>query len=471
MSARKSPYRLIFLISALAIQCFASVHSIGINYGTLGDNLPPPDKVAQFIKDKTNIDSVKLFDANPDVIKAFADTGIAVSITIPNGDIPGLTTIGGAGQWIEKNFKPFYPATKIKYILLGSELLHWGDANQKSSLVPAMKTLSQALQQADIKDVKITTPHSLSILLPNPIPSAGRFHPDVEKSFIAPMLEFLRETKSGFMINPYPYFAYSSEKADYVLFKPNAGVRDPNTGLLYTNIYDQLLDSVYSAMKGLGYGDVEIVVGETGWPSMGEPWLTQNNVENARQHNFNVLQKATSGQGTPLMPKQNFETFIFALFNENQKPGSIAEKNFGLFRPDFTPVYDVGVLGPRQDAPATPEPSKDNSTPETKPASETPEQSKDNPAPDNKPKKTWCVAKPGTDAQKLQSSIDFACGKVDCKPIQSGGPCFDPTNAAMAHASYAMNAFYQSSGGKDCDFDGSGVVTNTDPSKGECKYQ
>ncbi|XP_059666251.1 glucan endo-1,3-beta-glucosidase-like [Cornus florida] len=480
VSARKSPYSLIFLITTLVIQCFAAVHSIGVNYGTLADNLPPPAQVAQFIKDKTNIDAVKLFDANPDIIRAFANSGISVSITVPNGDIPGLTNIAGARQWIDTKVKPFYPATKINYILVGSEVLHWGDANMKNSLVPAMQTLSQALLQAGMKDVKISTPHSLGMLVPTPIPSASRFLPDVEKSIMAPMLEFLRKTKSGFMINPYPYFGYSPEKANYVLFKQNSGVRDPGTGLTYTNMYDQLLDSVHSAMKSIGYGDVEIVVGETGWPSAGEPWLTQNTPENARQHNLNILQKASSGQGTPLMPKRNFETYLFALFNENQKPGSISERNFGLFRPDFSSVYDIGVMGTRKAAPVNP-------APETKPpAGRTPR----NPRNPRKPRnpgnqsprnprnrkqapgaagKTWCVPKPGTDAQRLQWNIDYACGKVDCKPIQAGGPCFDPANA-FSHASYAMNALYQSTGQKDCGFSGSGIVINVDPSKGACKY-
>ncbi|KAH9797673.1 hypothetical protein KPL71_005944 [Citrus sinensis] len=70
------------------------------------------------------------------------------------------------------------------------------------------------------------------------------------------------------------------------------------------------------------------------------------------------------------------------------------------------------------------------------------------------------------DTELLQSNIDFACQKVDCSPIKSGGACFDP-NTPMHHASFAMNLYYQNNGktAASCDFNNSGlIVAANDPS-------
>lgn len=81
--------------------------------------------------------------------------------------------------------------------------------------------------------------------------------------------------------------------------------------------------------------------------------------------------------------------------------------------------------------------------------------------------KLWCVPKQDASEQALQSNIDYVCSNgVDCKPIQVGGPCFEP-NTVKAHASYIMNSYYQAYGrhAANCDFSNTAVVTSVDPSK------
>ncbi|KAF3516748.1 hypothetical protein DY000_02061409, partial [Brassica cretica] len=297
---------------------------------------------------------------------------------------------------------------------------------------------------------QVTTAHSLNIIAYDlhGAPSRGRFRPVWEKSILAPILAFHRQTKSPFMVNPYPYFGFDPKNVNFAIFRsPYKAVRDPFTRKIYTNMYDALMDSTYSAMKALGYGDVSIVVGETGWPSACDaPWCSP---ANAAWFNLNIIRRA-QGQGTPLMPKRRFETYIFGLFNEEGKPGPTAERNWGLFQSDFSPVYDVGLLrggGRGRPAPALPAPSTAGGK--------------------------WCVAKSGATNAQLQANINWVCsqGGVDCKPIQAGGSCFNPSSLRM-HASFVMNAYFQKNGRSDgsCHFSGTGVVVRSNPSNGACKF-
>ncbi|KAL9395233.1 hypothetical protein Peur_014518 [Populus x canadensis] len=78
-----------------------------------------------------------------------------------------------------------------------------------------------------------------------------------------------------------------------------------------------------------------------------------------------------------------------------------------------------------------------------------------------------CVAKPHADEKLLQAVLDLFCGPggVDCREIYVSGDCLAP-DKLHAHASYAMNAYYQMHGRNhwNCDFKGTGLVTFSDRS-------
>lgn len=44
-----------------------------------------------------------------------------------------------------------------------------------------------------------------------------------------------------------------------------------------------------------------------------------------------------------MRPNQRLEIYWFALFNEDMKPGPTSERNYGLYQPDGTMAYDVGL--------------------------------------------------------------------------------------------------------------------------------
>ncbi|KAI8540496.1 hypothetical protein RHMOL_Rhmol09G0268400 [Rhododendron molle] len=428
--------------------------TLGVNYGTVADNLPPPSQVAHFVLESTIINRVRLFDANPEIIQAFSHTGIALSITIPNDQIPLLTNRSFARQWVETNITPHVPAVNIVRVLVGNEVISTANKLLIATLVPAMQTLHTALVGESLdRRIEVSTPNSLGILSSSAPPSSGKFRQGYDTHVIKPLLSFLRTTNSPFMINPYPFFGCSENTLDYALFRPNPGVFDETTQQTYTNMLDAQLDAVFSAMKLLDFPDVDIVIAETGWPSEGDPGQIGVDAESAAEFNSKLIQHVMSGLGTPLMPNRTFETYIFALFNEDLKPGPTSERNFGLFEPDMKPVYDVGIMRQRvsSDLPSNP-------TPVVVPPV--------GPSPAAKGKQ-WCVPKSGAEAAALQRNIDYVCGLgwEYCRAIQEGGDCFFPDTVG-AHAAYAMNAYYQAMGRNkfNCDFEQTGAITNIDPS-------
>ncbi|KAF6171884.1 hypothetical protein GIB67_011781, partial [Kingdonia uniflora] len=445
---------ILLIIFLILTQTSRSEYTIGANYGTLANNLPPPTQVATFLKQQTIITKIKLFDSNPAVITAFANTNISVTVSVSNEDIPQLAKLSESTRWVNSHITPFYPQTLIDRIAVGNEILATANKNLIAHLLPAMKSLNSALKLTGLSHIQVCSPHSLGILSVSGPPSLGRFRRGYDRVIFAPLLQYHRDTKTPFMINPYPYFGFSPDTLDYALFKPNSGVFDNVTGKTYTNMFDAQLDAVYSAMERLGYGDVDIVVAETGWPSVGDADQPFVNLKNAFSYNANLVKHVNSGKGTPLMPNRTFETYIFSLFNENLKPGLTAERNFGLFQADFTPVYDIGVM---RDSQAT------GPSPSTTPTA---------PSPADTPLKMWCVPKTEANGDALQANIDYVCRLgIDCSPIQDGGACFQP-DTVRSHASYAMNAYYQYYGhdNSNCDFTGTGLVTNFDPSYDVCKY-
>lgn len=337
--------QLFFLILTLTLP-FSAAYHVGVNYGTVANNLPPPHQVVNFIKTKTNINHVKIFDTNPDILAAFSGiTGISLTVTIPNSDIVSLSKLPNACSWLSDHILPFLPTTSIRYIAVGNEVIATSDKTLITHLLPAMESITLALHLANVTGILVSTPHSLGILSgSSEPPSSGKFRNGYDKAIFTPILDFHNHTKSPFMVNPYPYFGFGPETLNYALFNSNDYVFvDPVTKMNYTNMFDAQLDAVYSAMKRIGYGDVDIVVAETGWPSAGEPNQTGVGLDYAAAYNGNLIKHVNSGKGTPLMPNRVFETYIFSLFNENLK-SSVSEQNFGLFKPDFTQVYDVGIM-------------------------------------------------------------------------------------------------------------------------------
>ncbi|KAF3794668.1 Glucan endo-1-3-beta-glucosidase 11 [Nymphaea thermarum] len=342
-----------FLATVLLLHLFISEFgllqegaALGINYGQVADNLPSPDKVAILLQ-SIKVTKIRIYDTNPQVLTAFANSGIDLTVTLANELVSQMVDPQQALQWVSTQIKPYVPATKISGISIGNEVFTSNDTQLMTNLVPAMASIYSALVQLGLdSSVHVSTSNSLAVLVNSYPPSTGSFRSDLA-GLIEPMLQFLVQTSSPFWINAYPFFAYKGDPTTvplgYVLFEPNGGMVDPYTRLHYDNMLYAQVDAVIVAMARLGFGGVEVRVSETGWPSKGDPDEYGASMDNAESYNRNLLRRQLENEGTPLRPSQRLEVYLFALFNEDMKPGPTSERNYGLYQPDGTMVYDVGL--------------------------------------------------------------------------------------------------------------------------------
>ncbi|XP_054824357.1 glucan endo-1,3-beta-glucosidase 3-like isoform X2 [Prosopis cineraria] len=415
---------------------------IGVNIGTDVSDMPSPTQIVALLKAQ-NIQHVRLYDADQAMLLALAKTGIRVTVSVPNEQILAIGQSNAtAANWVSRNVVAHVPTTNITSIAVGSEVLTTLP-NAGPVLVSALTFIHSALVAANLdKQIKVSTPHSSSIILDSFPPSQAFFNRTWDPVMV-PLLKFLQSTGSLLMLNVYPYYDYIQANGviplDYALFRPlppNKEAVDANTLLHYTNVFDAVVDAAYFAMSYLNFTNIPILVTESGWPSKGGSSVSDATLDNANTYNSNLIRHVLNKTGTPKHPGVAVSTYIYELYNEDLRDGPVSEKNWGLFYPNGEPVYVLHLTGAG-----------------TVLANDTTNQ-------------TFCVARSNADAQMLQAGLDWACGpgKVDCSALLQGQPCYEPNNV-ISHATYAFNAYYQTMDKSpgSCDFKGVAVVTTTDP--------
>ncbi|CBI17186.3 unnamed protein product, partial [Vitis vinifera] len=292
----------------LGLHC---AQSTGVCYGTLADNLPSAPEVVQLCQ-RRGIDKMRIFDPKPETLEALRGSGIRLILGVPNVNLQALaSTPNAATDWVKSN-------VFAQYVL------------------PAMQNIQSALVAAGLGQIKVSTASSAELLGSSYPPSQGAFS-DGASSFIDPIIGFLVNNNSTFLANVYPYFAHIGDPVNvqlsYALFtSPGVVVHDGQYG--YQNLFDAMVDAFYAALEKAGGTALDIVISESGWPSDGGVAAT---MENAKTYYTNLVYHVM--RGTPKRPEKALDTYLFALFDENQKPGPESERHFGLFFPNEVPKY------------------------------------------------------------------------------------------------------------------------------------
>ncbi|GAV82066.1 Glyco_hydro_17 domain-containing protein/X8 domain-containing protein [Cephalotus follicularis] len=448
-----SHYVLVLFITVfLAMVCDGTC--VGVNWGTMATHQLPPDRVVEMLR-ANGFKKLKLFEYDERILGALIGSDIEVMLGIPNYMLKELSEDSGvaAASWVDANVSSYCytGGVHIKYVAVGNEpFLRTYNGTYLDLILPALKNIQQALNHFGLgSHVKATVPFNADIYNSpesNPVPSAGDFRPEARELTIE-ILQFLHLNDAPFTVNIYPFLSLYGNNyfpMDFAFFDGTSKpLRDGD--MIYTNVFDANLDTLVWALDKAGYPDMQIIVGEVGWPTDGDK---NANIKNAKRFNQGMLQHALSGHGSPLR-KGIIDVYLFSLVDENAKsiaPGSF-ERHWGIFEFDGKPKYELDLSGFKDNKGLTPVEGVRYMD------------------------KQWCVLNPhADDLVDLPDSIDYACSLSDCTPLGYGSSCNQLS--AQGNASYAFNMYYQLNGQRewDCDFSGLAIVTDKDPSEGDCQF-
>lgn len=93
-------------VSVLLFLCWGVIEvesGIGVNWGTISLHKMSPFTVVDLLK-QNKIQKVKLFDADPAVMKGLMGSGLEVMVGIPNDMLAGLSSSTSAADlWVAQN--------------------------------------------------------------------------------------------------------------------------------------------------------------------------------------------------------------------------------------------------------------------------------------------------------------------------------------------------------------------------------
>ncbi|GJX76080.1 glucan endo-1,3-beta-glucosidase 5 [Tanacetum coccineum] len=296
-----------------------------------------PSTVVDLLKDN-KIQKVKLFDADPDCLRALMGTGIEVMVGVSNDLLAPISSSSNAADlWVSQNVSRYLfkgrTGANIKYIAVGNEPFLASYSGQfQSYVMPAITNLQQSLAKANLAGHCERLFPCNADAYESSLPSQGAFRPELAQ-IMTDLVTFLNSNGSPFIVNIYPFlslYGNSDFPQDYAFFEGTThSVTDgPN---VYYNAFDGNYDTLVSALNKLGFGQMPIVIGEVGWPTDG---AVSANVNAARVFNQGLINHVLSNKGTPLRPGQPpMDVYLFGLLDEGAKECATRkfERHWGFF--------------------------------------------------------------------------------------------------------------------------------------------
>ncbi|KAJ3697139.1 hypothetical protein LUZ61_000844 [Rhynchospora tenuis] len=427
------------------------VEGIGCNWGTRATHPLPPDVTVRLMKDN-GFGKVKLFEAEPWVMQALGRSGLEVMLGIPNEFLaPLAASVQAAENWVMQNVSNYISkhGVDIRYVAVGNEpFLKSYKGMFQNATFPAMQNIQAALIKAGLgRQVKVTVPLNADVYESlTGLPSNGDFRADIHDLMMS-IVRFLQESNYPITINIYPFLSLNADPnfpKEYAFFTPGSSSPIVDGAFTYTNVFDANYDTLIAALEKNGFGSMEVIVGEIGWPTDGDKDAT---VENARRFNQGLLDRVSKNKGTPRKSTPP-DIYIFGLIDEDAKsiqPGNF-ERHWGMFYYDGTVKYDIlmpdgQILVPAKGVRYL--------------------------------ERQWCVLSPTASIADpaITDSVNYACQYSDCTSLGYGSTC--NMLDVRSNISYAFNQYFQSQNQQkgSCGFSNLSVITKTDPSEGTCRFE
>nr|XP_009781694.1 PREDICTED: glucan endo-1,3-beta-glucosidase 8-like isoform X3 [Nicotiana sylvestris]XP_016492388.1 PREDICTED: glucan endo-1,3-beta-glucosidase 8-like isoform X3 [Nicotiana tabacum] len=206
------------------------------------------------------------------------------------------------------------------------------------------------------------------------------------------------------------------------------------------NVLDAFADT------NIGYGDMEIVIGQIGWPTDGYEGASE---ENAERFHRGFLKYLGRKEGTPLRPNKDINVFLLSLTDENMVNTDIGnyQRHWGIYKLDGEPKYKIDFT--MHDLNTKPTVAKGTV----------------------KMPNRWCVFDGKTEYNEtlLMKDFDSACMDSDCSTFGSGATCDHLVFAEKV--SYAYNMRYQMNNQDQeyCELLGAELTANN-PSTPDCEF-
>ncbi|XP_059274678.1 glucan endo-1,3-beta-glucosidase 8-like isoform X1 [Lycium ferocissimum] len=435
---------LIFLSSGIHVGAY-----LAVNWGRMSTQKFVPSMVVDLLL-QNRISGLRIFQPSFNVLDALADTNIGVIITIQARFLQAMKEKKQLDDFIYDRVKQYIDkGVKFRYLYVGNEpfLKSLYKRDRFNNIVHFLNMTRDSLDGFNLRDLKVTTPHFTDVLIKVNKPSEGDFREDIKDEMIE-FLDYINKTGGPFVINVFPIYTiyrYGFD-ADFAFFDNKSKFKIIDGNNTYNNVFTFIYDTLVCALTKVGYGDMEIIIGQIGWPTDG---YIGANVENAERFYRGLLKYIARKEGTPLRPNRDISMYLQSLTDENKNELEYGpyQRHWGIYKLDGQPKYKIDFT--MQDRDIKPSVAKGIVLLPSR----------------------WCVFDGKTDHNEtlVLQDYGYACYTSDCSSLGAGATC--DRLSFTQKVSYAYNIRYQTANQNihKCELIGAEIST-INPSTPECEF-